>query len=73
MSESLVELMAGVVRPGWRWDFWSASLVHDDLQLFVRPDQLWRFDIRDDVALQAVLSQHEAQARSKRDNPPHST
>ncbi len=70
MSESLVELMAGLVRRGWRWDFWSAALVNDELHLLVRPDQLWPLDIRDDASLQAALSQYEAQARSRGSSSP---
>lgn len=67
MAQNLVELMAGLVRPGWRWDFWAAALTHDELGLFVRPDRLVALNITDDQGLQAALCDWEIRAITGRD------
>ena len=62
MPTSIIQLMATVERPGWKWNPWKGVLEHRELRLTISVGSLAKHSVADEFALQAVLVSHELRA-----------
>ena len=62
MPTNLIQLMARVERPGWKWNPWKGVLEHHELHLTISVGSLAEHSVADEFALQVILVRHELRA-----------